>query len=123
LVADSPGLDPAWPAGDQRHSDSAFVEIPLDASKPAAAVEELRSMPAFGVRAVVAAEDYESPAVEVQFLEQVEQLADAAVHARDHGGKVLFRLRPGFFGVGSVVRDLHAVGFLFVVRVGNGEGQ
>ena len=87
VAADAPGGDRTRPARDHRHADPSFVQVALDAAKPARALEEWRLGAPFPVRAVVAREDDERLSIESSRLQQVDQLPDIAVHPCDHRGK------------------------------------
>ena len=64
---------------------------------------------AFVVRAVVAGEDDEGVVGEAELVEVIEQAADVAVEAGDHGGVALVLGRPIGGGIGAVIGDMRAV--------------
>ena len=126
LVAGSSGGNRAGPARNERHSDTAVVEIPLNAAKRPAALEELRLVSALLMGAVVAGEDDQGVLLLPGGLERGEQSPDVGIHAGNERGEVALHLGPRAVLIRLVVGRLHAVpaeSGQLVVRVGNGVGQ
>ena len=97
MIAHAAGLNLTGPMGDERHADAAFIKVPLVPAQGAIAVKKARFVTALIVRAVVAGEQHEGVVGNLQLVEQIEQLADAAVHAGHHAGKGgdrIFHLGP-----------------------------
>ena len=77
LVADRAGFDPAGPVGDERHTDAALVEAPLEPAQLPRRVEEGRIRAADVVGgAVVAGEDHERVLLQAKHLELGHDAAD-----------------------------------------------
>src|SRR5262249_7858019 len=75
----------------------------------AIAVEEIRIVSSFFMRAVIAGEKDQRTAVKTGFDKLFHQAADVAVHAGDHRREVLLEPRPIAVSIGAVVGDFHSI--------------
>lgn len=93
MIADAAGRDGSGPARDHRHPNAAFVQIALDAAKTARTLEKGGVGTAFLVRTVVAGEHDQRLTIDPPRAQPIDQGADVAVHARDHGREGCMRGR------------------------------
>ena len=98
----------AGPTSDERNADAAFIKITLVAAQRAVAVEVAGQVPTLMVRAIVAGEEHERMVGDFQFIEQIEYLANSAVHASHHAGKHRGRV--------AYLRPAVPANFIFVLR-------
>src|SRR5215212_7910231 len=107
MIADAAGGNSTRPARNHRHAYTAFVQIALDASQRAGALEEFRIAAALLMRSVVADKHDQRVSLDPARPQEIGEPADIAVHARNHRGEcgVWCRLRAvperGQLGTGA----------------------
>ena len=80
-------LDYTFPLDYKRFPNSAVVQVAFQTANGAGGIEEVRTMPAFVMRSVVAGENDNRVLFQAQLFEQVENLPDGVVQTSYHGGK------------------------------------
>ena len=87
IMVDAASLHFARPLDNERHADAALVKRALEAAQRFHALEEIVVHLQLEVRgAIVGGENNDGVFLEAEFFDEVEHVADVAVHARDHRG-------------------------------------
>ena len=84
MVSGAAALDMSGPGHDEGHTDTALVEVALDAAETAVAVEVGRVGSALDVRSVVGGEDHNRIVTDAQAVQQGVDLTDLPVQDADH---------------------------------------
>ncbi len=83
-------------------------------------------MSAFVVVPIVAGEHDDGVLCDIEFVEQIKNATNVAVHSRDHCGLAFVLVGPVFIRVGAVVGNLLPIfgsTRAFIVRVRNGQSH
>ena len=84
MVSGAAALDMSGPGHDEGHTDTALVEVALDAAETAVAVEVGRVGSALDVRSVVGGEDDDGVVADAEAVYQGADLTDLPVQDVDH---------------------------------------